>query len=187
MENEGRSLGSGLLEGVRQNARVATWVGILLLVTGILAVASPFLAGVSVTVMVGSLLIFGGVSQGVLAFSAGAFGRGLLLFLMGVLTAVAGGYMLSRPVAALAAMTLFLAAYFVVEGIVELFAAFGARPREGWGWLLLNAIVTLVLGLMIWRQFPISGIWAVGTLFGVKLVMSGAALLGTASAVRRGV
>jgi uncharacterized membrane protein HdeD (DUF308 family) len=100
---------------------------------------------------------------------------------------VVGIYMVSQPVAALASMTLILAAYFVVTGIVEFFAAFGIRPAEGWGWMLLNGIVTLLLGLMIWRQFPVSGVWALGTLFGIKLLFSGASLLGLGMAVRRGV
>lgn len=187
MVQEEQSFGKRLLEGIEEKAGTAKWVGILLLVTAVLTLASPFFAGISLTLMVGMFMILGGVSQCVLAFSVGAFGRGVLVFLMGVLTALAGVYMVGQPVAALAAMTLLLAGYFIAEGILELVAAFGARPREGWGWLLTNAVVTCLLGILIWRQFPLSGIWAVGTLFGVKLVMSGAALVGVASAVGRGV
>ena len=187
MVQQSQSFESRLLEGIQEKAETAKWVGILLLVTGVLALVSPLFAGISITLMVGGLMILGGVSHCILAFSVGAFGRGVLVFLMGVLTAVAGLYMVSQPLASLAAMTLFLAAYFVAEGILELFAAFGARPSGGWGWLLMNAVVTLLLGLMIWRQFPLSGVWALGTLFGVKLLMSGAALVGVASAVGSGV
>jgi uncharacterized membrane protein HdeD (DUF308 family) len=171
------NIASGLLDGIKKNARLAFITGIILLICGVLAVGSPFAAGVSVTIMVGSLLIIGGISQCFLAFQAGAFGKGLLIFLMGALTAVAGFYLFGQPLAGLATITIFLAAYFIVTGIFELIAAIQIRPAEGWGWMLFNGIVTLLLGIMIWRQFPLSGAWAIGTLFGIKLMMSGLSLI----------
>jgi uncharacterized membrane protein HdeD (DUF308 family) len=167
---------SGLLDGIKSNARLAVITGIIMLVCGILSIVSPFIAGLSVTVVVGALLLISGISQCFLAFQAGAFGKGLLIFIMGALTVVAGGYLIGQPVSGLAAITIFLAAYFVVTGIFELIGAFQIRGADGWGWMLFNAIITLVLGVMIWRQFPVSGIWAVGTLFGVKMIFSGWAL-----------
>jgi uncharacterized membrane protein HdeD (DUF308 family) len=59
------------------------------------------------------------------------------------------------------------------------------KPAKGWGWMLANAIVTLLLGAMIWGQWPMSGAWAVGVLFGVQLAMTGMALLTAGSAVRQ--
>jgi uncharacterized membrane protein HdeD (DUF308 family) len=167
---------SGLLDGIKSNARLAVITGIIMLVCGILSIVSPFIAGLSVTVVVGALLLVSGVSQCFLAFQAGAFGKGLLIFIMGALTVVVGGYLVGQPVSGLAAITIFLAAYFVVTGIFELIGAFQIRGADGWGWMLFNAIITLVLGVMIWQQFPVSGIWAVGTLFGVKMIFSGWAL-----------
>ena len=178
---------NSFLDGIKENAGIAIGIGIFLLITGVLALGAPLVTGISIMLMIGLLMIVGGVAQCILAFKVGAFGRGVLLFLMGVLMVVVGGYMLSQPVAALASMTLFLAAYFMVTGIVELFAAFGVRPAEGWGWVLVNGIVTLLLGLMIWRQFPLSGVWAIGPLFGIKLLFSGSSLLGLGMAARRGV
>jgi uncharacterized membrane protein HdeD (DUF308 family) len=162
-----------MIEAIRKNARVAVITGIVMLICGILAIASPLAAGVSVTLVVGILLAIGGVSQCVIAFSAGAFRQGLLIFLMGAITALAGLFLLRQPLAGLAAITLFLAAYFIAEGVIELIAAVKIRPAQGWLWMLTSAIVTLLLGAMIWRQFPVSGAWAVGLLFGIKLVMSG--------------
>ncbi len=187
MENEAQSFGKTLLDGIKESAGSAIGIGIVLLIVGVLALAAPLVTGLSITLMIGILMIIGGVAQCILAFKVGAFGRGVLVFLMGVLMVVVGVYMVNQPAAALASMTLFLAAYFIVTGIVELFAAFGVRPAEGWGWMLVNGIVTLLLGLMIWRQFPLSGVWALGTLFGIKLLFSGSSLLGLGMAVRRGV
>ena len=168
---------SGLLDGIQKNARLAVIVGILMLICGILAIGSPLVAGASVTIFVGAMLLVGGIAQCFLAFQAGAFGKGLLIFVMGALTAVAGYYVFSQPLAGLASITLLLAAYFVVTGISELIGAFQIRPADGWGAMLFNGIVTLLLGIMIWKQFPLSGAWAVGVLFGVKLVLGGWAMI----------
>jgi uncharacterized membrane protein HdeD (DUF308 family) len=178
------NIASGLLDGIKKNAGLAVITGIILLICGVFALGSPLVAGVSVTIMVGTLLIIGGISQCFLAFQAGAFGKGLLIFLMGALTAVAGIYLLGQPVAGLATITIFLAAYFIVTGIFELIAAIQIRPAEGWGWMLFSGIVTLLLGIMIWRQFPLSGAWAIGTLFGIKLMMSGMSLIFIGRSVR---
>jgi len=155
-----------------------------MLICGFLAIGSPLAAGLSVTIFVGAMLIVGGIAQCFLAFQAGAFGKGLLIFIMGVLTAVAGFYLFNQPLAGLASITIFLAAYFVVTGIFELISAFQIRPAAGWGLMLFNGIVTLLLGIMIWRQFPLSGAWAVGILFGVKLILSGWSLIFIGRSVR---
>jgi uncharacterized membrane protein HdeD (DUF308 family) len=149
------------------------------------ALLSPLVAGLSITVMVGVLLVIGGVGQCLLAFKAGAFGRALLIFIWGVLMLIAGSYMMSQPVAGLASITLMLVAYLVVAGVCELVVAMQLRPADGWGWTLFNGIVTLLLGLMLWRQFPLSGAWAVGILFGIKMLFSGMALVIIGRSVKR--
>ena len=136
---------SGLLDGIKKNARTAVIIGIIMLICGFLAIGSPLAAGLSVTIFVGAMLIVGGIAQCFLAFQAGAFGKGLLIFITGALTAVAGFYLFNQPLAGLASITIFLAVYFVVTGIFELVSAFQIRPTDGWGLMLFNGIVTLLL------------------------------------------
>jgi len=176
-----------LVELIRKDAKTARWVGIFMLIAGFLAMIAPFAAGLSVAMFVGVLLLVSGVTQVLLVFRAGSFGEGLMLALLGVLSVVAGGYMIAQPVAALATLTLFLAGYFIASGILEAIAAFGARPERGWGLLLFSAIVSVLLGVMIWRQFPLSGAWAVGVLVGVKLIIAGWALIAIGGAVKAAV
>ena len=92
--------------------------------------------------------------------------------------------MVSRPGAALVTLTLFLAAYFVVDGIFEIIEAFDLKPIQGWGWMLFGGIVSILLGIMIWRQWPVSGAWAIGILFGIKLIFAGWAMVGIGTAGR---
>ncbi|RLA22409.1 MAG: hypothetical protein DRQ63_12750 [Gammaproteobacteria bacterium] len=168
---------SGLIDGIKENAKLAVISGVILIVAGTFAVISPLVAGLSITILVGLSLVFGGVGQCFLALKAGAFGRALLTFLVGALMVVAGSFMMTQPVAGLASITLLLVAYLVAAGLGELIMSLHLRPADGWGWMLFNGIITLLLGMMLWRQFPLSGAWAIGVLFGIKMVFSGWALV----------
>jgi uncharacterized membrane protein HdeD (DUF308 family) len=75
----------------------------------------------------------------------------------------------------------------IVAGVLAATAAFQVRPSLGWGWMLANGIITILLGVMISAQWPLSGAWAAGILVGVHLLSGGAALVATRSAVRKGV
>ena len=174
-----------LLDGIKENASVAVTAGVILLIMGVFALVSPFVAGLSVTIMVGILLMIGGVGECFLAFKAGAFGKGLLIFVTGLLMALAGLYMVTQPGAGMMSLTMMLVIYLVVTGVIEVMIAFQARPEEGWGWLLFSAIMTLLLGAMLWQQFPLSGVWAVGVLFGVKMISSGWSLVFIGRSVKK--
>ena len=164
---------TGLLNGIKKNAGLTVACGFVLIVAGFLAIMSPLVAGLSLTIMVGAMLAVSGIGQCFLAFKAGALSQGLMVLVVGVLMTFAGFYMMSQPVAGLASITLILVAYLVATGLFEIITAFQIRPAQGWGWELLNGMVTLLLGIMLWRQFPLSGAWAVGVLFGIKMVFSG--------------
>ncbi len=174
-----------LVDTIKRDAKSAKWVGVLLIIGGLLALMSPFAAGLSVTLIIGALLIASGITQLFVVFRAGSIGEGLLMALLAVLSVAMGGYMVTQPGLALGVLTLILAAFFVAEGILEIIGALSARPADGWGWLLFGGIVSLLLGLMIWRQFPVSGVWAIGILVGIRLVMTGSALIAIASAAKQ--
>ncbi len=166
-----------VVDGIKRNARTAKWVGILLVVAGFLALVAPLAAGAAFATMVGLLLAFGGISLLVLAFRAGSFGDGMMIFLLGALTLVAGLYMIAEPGGALIAITVFLAMYFAVSGIVEIIYALRIKPVKGWGWVMFGGVVSLVLGIMMWRQMPLTAAWAIGVLVGVRLLMTGFELM----------
>lgn len=173
-----------MLGTIKTHAGVGIAVGVFIAIAGILALVAPLAAGLSVAIAVGILLVISGVSRLFLAFKMGSFGHGLLMFVIGVLSALAGGYMVFRPGMALATITLVLAAYFIVDGVFEIIWAFRLRPIKGWGWTLFSGIVALILGVMIWRQFPVSGVWAVGTLAGIHLIFGGTSLASLCGSAR---
>jgi len=174
-----------MLGTIKRQAGLGMVLGIGIVIAGVLAVLSPLIAGLSVTIAVGLLLIISGASRLYLAFKMGSFGAGLLVFLLGLLMVGAGGYLVSRPDIGLSALTLFLAVYFVADGIIEIIWSFRLRPIKGWGWALFSGIAALVLGIMIWRQFPVSGEWAVGTITGIHMILAGSAIALLSRAARR--
>lgn len=177
MSESPESFNAGLVDAIRENAGLTVASGVVLIIAGVLAIFSPLVAGLSITIMVGAMLAVSGISQCFLAFRAGAFGRALVVFVVGVLMTVAGFYMINQPASGLATLTLILMAYLIASGILEIVVAFQLKPADGWGLEFANGAVTLILGILLWRQFPLSGAWAIGILFGIKMLFSGWALV----------
>jgi uncharacterized membrane protein HdeD (DUF308 family) len=156
--------------------------GIVFLVLGILAILEPAVAGLAIALFVGWFLIFGG-----LAHAAGAFGGGRVVWhvLIALIYFAGGIYLLTHPVLGLATLTLYLAVVLVAEAMLEAIAYFATRGVTGSQWLIVNAIVTVLLGGLIWRHWPSSSAWAIGTIVGVNLIMTGVSRLMLGTAARR--
>lgn len=179
------AIAAPLAHAVKKDSTALLALGIVTIIIGIAAMITPLVAGVAVALMIGILLIGAGIVRTVFAFKCKSWGKGILVFLLGLLTLLVGLYMVARPGVALATLTLFLAAYFVVDGIFEIIEAFDLKPIDGWGWMLFGGIVSLLLGFMIWKQWPVSGAWAVGILVGIKLLFAGVAMSALGWAGRR--
>lgn len=152
-------------------------LGVLIILAGFLCLLCPFISGLSVAIMVGSLMLVGGCAMLLSAFRSGRPGKGILTFLGGLLTIACGIVMVGNPGVTLVGLALILAGYFVLEGISQIMLAFKLKPTKGWGWVLFNGGLALVLGFFIWRQWPVSGIWAVGTLAGIHLIFRGVQMM----------
>ena len=158
---------------IKGSSRMGTVLGLTTVILGILAMAAPMIAGLTVTVVVAAMLLAAGVAMTAYAFSAGTFWRGLFQFLFGGLTALAGVVLLFRPLLGLASITMVLVVYFMVDGVSTVILGFRAKPTKGWGWMIFSGVAAVVLSVLIWREWPFSGQWAIGILVGVRLVMSG--------------
>lgn len=160
-----------------KSAKLWGWVT---LIVGILAVVSPMISGLTVAVMVAILLVIAGISRLIGGFK----GDGIWAILFGLLYIVAGLVMLGRPLLGLASLTMILIVYFLVNGIAEIIAAFQARPASGWGFVLFSGIVSVILAVMIWNQWPLSGAWAVGVLVGIQLIFAGMTMITVGSVMK---
>src|SRR5271165_2640663 len=146
---------------------------IVLIVFGFLAVALPFATSWGVVVVIAWLIVFSGGFQFIHAFQSQGVGHILWKLLVAVLYLIVGLYFLLHPLLGVAAFTLALAIFFVIEGVMDLVAYFQTRAIPGSGWILFDGIVTLILGVLVWRQWPSSSLWVIGTLVGISMVFTG--------------
>ncbi len=160
-------------------------LSVLMMVAGILAIIVPPAFGIAVTILLGWLLVFCGAAHLAYAWEtrhSGGLWWGLLL---GVIYIAAGGYISLHPMSGLASLTLVLAAYLLVESILEFILAYQLRPLTGSGWLVLDGIVTLILAVMIGWTWPSSSLWVIGTLVGISMLFSGITRLMISLSARR--
>src|SRR5262245_24854332 len=156
--------------------RASTWsivLSVLIMIAGFLAIAVPYIAGITFTFIVGWMLIFAGVLHFVFAFQSGQAKMVIWQVLLAIVYGFIGVYVLQHPVAGLVGLTFAIATYLVVEAALETVASFQLRPAPGSGWLLFDGIVTFILALMIYSTWPSSSAWAVGILVGISMLFSG--------------
>jgi uncharacterized membrane protein HdeD (DUF308 family) len=159
--------------------------GIVLIVFGVIAIATPAVAGTAVVMVIGTVLLITGVVQFVQGLRAESWSSRLLPLIQGAIAAICGLGLLGEPWIGMKLIALLLAIFFVMEGIWKIIASFSYRPASGWLLILASGVIALVLGLLIWRQWPVSGLWAVGILVGVDLLMTGVSMVALAASVRR--
>ena len=169
MTEESISLG----EVFKEATGISIGWGVIMIVLGFLAVFLPYQTGIGVSVVIGSIIVVSGLAY--LAFALAARGAGSFLWrlLIGIVYVVGGGYVALHPALALESLTLVVAVIFFLEGVLEIVAFFQLRTVAGSGWLLFDAIVTLLLAFVIWHPWPSSSTWAIGTLVGINLIVSG--------------
>ncbi|MFO7926079.1 MAG: HdeD family acid-resistance protein [Halobacteriota archaeon] len=151
--------------------------GIVIALLGVLAIMFPFVTGLSLSILLGGVLVIGA-----LVHAAHAFGRErsrgsrLLQAVLGVLYGVAGISLLVNPVFGLVTLTLLVVAFLFLDGIVEIAWAVRVRGQQHWVWLLVSGVISLVAAGLLWMGLPSTAIWAVGFLFGVNLLATGIAM-----------
>ncbi len=109
---------------------------------------------------------------------------GVVSIIFGILALMAPGLaLLANPLFTPGVLAIVLAAYFILDVIAEIGAGFGATG-SGKGWLVFAGVVSILLGAMVWAQFPWSGAWAMGILLGIKLFLVGLTIIAGGSTVR---
>jgi uncharacterized membrane protein HdeD (DUF308 family) len=147
-------------------------LGILEIIVGCLAIGSSFIATLATIMVIGIFLLVGAGVEAVSAF-VGHSWRGFFLHLLAAaLYLILGLLMLQDPLQAAAALTLMMAAVFLVGGIMRIVYSLSER-FPGWGWVCLNGVITLWLGIFIWRRWPEASLWVIGLFVGIDLLFSG--------------
>jgi len=160
-------------------------LSILLILAGLFAILIPSISGIAITLFFGWAMIVSGITHFIFAFKTHTKGGLIWELLIGAVYLFTGVYLILHPLDALLALTLILACYLFFEAIVEFIQYFQLRPRHGAGWLLVDGVITLILAIMIWRSWPASSIWVIGTLVGISMLFSGFSRLMLSLAAKR--
>jgi uncharacterized membrane protein HdeD (DUF308 family) len=147
-------------------------LGVLMIIGGMAAIAHSAIAGVVVTAFIGILMIVAGAAQIVGSFWAGKWTGFLITLLAGIVYLIVGGMLLKQPVAGEAALTLIVGAFFLASGIFRSVAAMTLKMNH-WGWVLLNGVVTSLLGLLVLAEWPATALFAIGLFVGIDMLFNG--------------
>lgn len=148
-------------------------IGILLIILGIVAIAQPTVSTIFAETWFALILASAGVAKLVYAFQTRNDGGFVWKLLLGLLYIATGIMLFVNPLTGVLTLTLLLAGFLLTEGVFELILAFRLRPQQNWTWALGNGIITLLLGAMIWFQWPFNAPWLIGTLVGVSVLFTG--------------
>lgn len=161
--------------------------GILLTAAGVLAIVYPLISSVAVIVMLGWLLIISGLVQGISLIGTRQVPYFWLQLISVILGVLIGLLFLRNPVEGLVTITLLLIVFFMIEGISKIVFALTIRPFPNWGWVLASGLVGVLLALILWASLPVSAVWVIGLMLGVKLVSVGTAIAWLSWQLRQGI
>lgn len=157
--------------------------GICLVLLGALAIVRSVAATVVSMLFFGWLLLIAAGIEIVQAVMVGKWAGLFQHWLSAALFGVLGALIVWRPVVTAEILTLLIGAFFLVAGIFQLVTPFVISLPE-WGWHALNGLITLVLGVLILAQWPVSGLWVIGLFLGIELIFYGGAWIAVALRLR---
>ena len=158
-------------------------LGIVLVLLGLMALSWSVLTTLVSVAIFGWFLLIGGVLSVVHAFVQRRWGGFFLELFAGILYAVVGVMVVGNPAESAVGLTLLIAMFLMIGGIFRIITALSVRFHH-WVWVLVNGMISLLLGLMIWRQWPLSGLWVIGLFIGIDMIFYGWSLIMLAMAVR---
>jgi uncharacterized membrane protein HdeD (DUF308 family) len=179
---------AAMREAMRETVkRYSTWYlleGVFLVIAGVLALVFPYIASVTLVLLVAWILIVSGVLQAIGLIGAKDVPHFWLQLISAALAIVIGVMLLRNPNAGLLVMTILLIVFFIVEGFSKIIFALNIRPVTGWVFVLLSGVIGILLGAYLWSNMPLSSEWVLGVLLGIQLICEGAALTFLAWTIR---
>lgn len=158
---------------IKKGVNGSLLIGVLLIVLGIVAIAQPAVSTIFAETWFALILISAGSAKLGYAFQTRNSGGFVWKLLLSILYIATGVMLFVNPLRGVLTLTLLLGSFLLTEGVVELILAFRLRPQQNWTWVLSDGIITLLLGGIIWFQWPFNAPWIIGTLVGVSVLSTG--------------
>jgi uncharacterized membrane protein HdeD (DUF308 family) len=160
-------------------------LGIILLILGFIGLGMEIALTVASILFLGVLLLIAAVAQIIHAFKGKGWKSIGLHILNAILYGVAGVVIIIDPLIASIVFTLALGFIILVVGIARIVMAFHIKGMKGWGWPLIGGIISIILGLLIIGQWPVSGLWVIGLFVAIEMIVSGWSYIFVALAARQ--
>ena len=169
--------GTSRAHGLKASRGWLLVLGIAYVILGWVAIGYPMAATIAVEILLGYILLVGGLISVVGAFFSGNWKNFILILLSGILYLIVGFLLVTNLKEGVIALTLLLAAFLLVEGFFKIINAFQMQPARNWGWILVSGIASVILGALIWAEFPLSSAFVIGLLVGIYFLINGFSLI----------
>lgn len=161
------------------------WLGLLLTVLGIAAIAFPEFSTLAATLLTGWILLIAGVLIFISSFWIHGTAPFFAANLFGLLSGAAGVFLLFNPMAGAVTLTLILGIMFMFQGASELVFALETRPAKGWISILISGLASILLAVIIVSGWPGISAIALGLLLGINFLTTGIAYIAISHAMKR--
>jgi uncharacterized membrane protein HdeD (DUF308 family) len=153
---------------------------VLLVILGMIAIAAPFYATLSIELIIAWVLLFGGIAQLYKSIQTFKNPGGAISLVSALIYIVTGILMLVYPMTGIMSLTLLVGIFFALEGLTKIVFSFKLKPAENWGWLLFSGIIALLMAAIILSGWPATSLWVIGLLVGINLLFFGFSLFAIA-------
>lgn len=170
---------------VRANWGWLMFMGIALLVLGIIGLYMVGTLTIASVLWFGIFVIAGGILLLIDAFKAEGWKAKLWEILIALAYIFAGIIMVANPGKSAVWFTLFIGAFLLVSGIFRIIIGFQVRDEvKGWGWTVFGGVLSIILSFMIFAQWPYSGLWVIGLFIAIEMIMQGTSMISIALAAK---
>ena len=160
--------------------------GIISAVLGAIAIIVPPLASVTITLLVGILLLIGAVAYVAEAISRGTTGHRIWSFIVAIIYVIAGVWLIVNPVSGTITLTWVLAIFFLMLGLFRILAGVAGRgTMPNSGWTIVNGFLAVIIAVMVLADLPSSAAWAIGLLVGIQLLFDGIMMISAGMAAKK--
>jgi uncharacterized membrane protein HdeD (DUF308 family) len=170
--NDTLAFNDAALRQVKQNAQWYLLLGIGLVVLGVLAVGCSWASTLATVVFLGATIFSIGIFEGIQALKMNRWSGFFLHLFLSIVYLIAGFFMITNPAVNAFTLTLLLAFSFIIAGIMRIIFSL-SRDLPHKPWLFLNGLLTLALGGLVLYQWPVSGLWVLGTFMGIDAIFTG--------------
>jgi len=174
MKTEAEEVLEIVSEAITKNRKRLMWFGIISLILGVIGTFMSTIITMTSVIMLGIFVIIIGIIFFIEVFSAPKWKGKLFSFVIATLYIISGAIMIGNPMGSAVSFTLFIAIILIVLGIARIIIAFQVKNQtDGWIWIIFSGILNILLGVMIYAQWPESGLWVIGLFVSIDLIIQG--------------